>query len=395
MEENFKNESLDNIELTTDFVIKQLDLSFDKNADTEIFRLGHDSRLLNTERVADTINIIDSPDKLYPYFEGIEVSNADPLRRPIGDATFFTTAGIQHIETILFKENKLDKQSFIIVQPSIRNQFIDKTSEGCSTSFVDFCVADIRTTPQDYINLCNKYIDTVIQLGADPKLLGFNIEDSEDVWGSKEIKKTILTLSYNNIELGEAVYVHNYPVGQNERIAITDISFGIERLNWAFGENNVYFQEFKSFYPENISPEKKNEITRAIDCIRTATLVAGEGVESSHVNPGRVLRQLIKRFVKRNKEFNFSIDEMVSIANNYWQKWGFRPTVELSQIADILRIERDRSMNVLLMELLKEQGGPSLSIDVNQSFEEYISTIHKSFGPRVIELVNNIIKNHL
>lgn len=374
-----------------DFILKRFKLiSEDKN---ELLRLSPDSPFYNIEVDSDANEIISSPEQLYPFFESQNYLSSDPILRPENDATLFTTAGIQHIETKLHLEGKLVKESFIIAQPSVRTQYLDKAAEGTTTAFINFCVADIRTTPENFAKFTEQYIEMLVRLGANPGKLSFTIENSEDIWGDKKLDKTTFTILYNGIELGEGVYLHNYPINEKEKIEVADISFGVERLNWALGKSKIYLQEFEELYPKGeVSAEQKNVITAAIDCIRTASLLVSEGLKASHQNPGRSIRQLMKRFAVRNKDLSLSIKELVTKSNDYWQKWGFNSKVNESTVVEILTMENDRSMNVQLAKLLQERGGPILYMDVNQSFQSYTDRLRSSNTEKTVQLIDEIIK---
>lgn len=389
MTESIEYEPRGVIECDKNFIINHFKL-IDEDGDG-YFRLGPESSFYNREVKNVEDGSIQNPELLYSYFESQNHIEADPLIRPENDATLFTTAGIQHIETRHLQEKRLDRESFIISQPSIRTQYIDKVSEGTTTSFVNFCVAEIRTTPENFAKLTEQYINMLVSFGLNPTNLSFTIEDTEDIWGSKKLNKTTFTVLYDDKELGEGVYLHDYPVTVNELIPIADISFGIERLNWALGRYQVYLQEFENFYPADATSEQKNTITAIIDCIRTACLLVGEGLDASHKNPGRIIRQLSKRFVARNKLVSLPVKDLVSSSFSYWCKWGFKPNVSESRVVEILIKENDRSMNVLLASLLKERGGPTLYMDVNQDFQSYVVKLRASNPPEIVELINEII----
>lgn len=373
------------------FIIEQLGL-MTKESDQGLLELQPESPLFNIEVEKKNGEAIVTPEQLYSYFEDYPILEADPVTRPENNTTLFTTAGIQHIETILARERKLDKQSFVIAQPSVRSQYIDKTKEGTSTAFVNFCIADVHTSPHKFAVITQQYISMLIKQGAHPQELKFTIEDNEDRWGEKQLHKTTVTVLYNNIELGEGVYIHDYPITEDENIPITDISFGTERLNWGLRKSGTYFPGFEKFYTEAQSETEKNSITAAIDCIRTATLLAGEGIVAAHNNPGRILRQLSKRFAIRNKDIKLSIGELVTIANDYWKTWGFRPNKNIQTMTEELTVEHHRALNVRLATLLKARGGPALNMDVNQSLDSYFRTLHSSTTPKIQALLNEIIK---
>jgi len=176
-----------------------------------------------------------------------------------------------------------------VAQPVIRSQFMDKVKDGVSTSFVNFSIESIDANPTEFIELSNKFIKLVTNQGVNPEELRFCIEEMSDSWGNKKFRKTVLTLYFNNIELGECVYMHDYPVKEGKKIDIVDIGFGVERLNWGVNNKN-YLSDFDKFYTGDID---SNKITAVIDSIRTAVLIAGDGVMPSNHDHGYRIKTIV------------------------------------------------------------------------------------------------------
>src|SRR3989344_4094013 len=75
--------------------------------------------------------------------EYIPIIKPDKVLRSEGDTTIFTSAGIQHIETLEHDGIDLEGKKFTIKQPVVRSQFMDKIKEGYSTAFIDETVAQL------------------------------------------------------------------------------------------------------------------------------------------------------------------------------------------------------------------------------------------------------------
>ncbi len=371
--ENLKLKNPESIKCDKDFILRNLKLVADNESESKGF-LKLESDLLvdniNTQRLEKAP--LDNPEQLFRYFEGIKTVEPDQICRPKGDTTFFTSAGVQHIETILREKNDLEKEQFAITQPVIRSQFMDKVKDGTSTSFVNFSVESIASSPDEFVGLSDKLINLVVDRGVDPAELKFQIEDVTDRWGDRKFTKTVLTLYFKGIELGECVYIHDYPVKENEKISISDISFGVERFNWGIGSSKNYFPGFDKVYTEATD---SNKITSVIDCIRTAVLMAGEGISPSHRDPGYRLRQLSKRFTSRNQGINIDVTELIHSSYEYWKRWGFKPGVSEDDVMKIIKLENDRSYNVLFLSMLEKSGGPRIHIDVNQTTKNFLNQI--------------------
>jgi len=388
--ENFELKDIQNIECDNDFILKNLKLVDAKELGPNNFlklKPGALSGKIDAKYLEKTP--LDDSNGFLEHFENIKIIEPDKICRPKGDTTFFTVAGVQHIETILRRDGKLKKEQFMIAQPVIRSQFMDKVKDGTSTSFVNFSIESIDATPAEFIELSNKFIQLVVNQGVKPEELRLQVEELPDRWGDKKFNKTVLTFYFNNIELGECIYMHDYPVTENKKINIVDIGFGVERLNWGIGNNKNYLPGFDEFYTDKID---SNKVTALIDSIRTATLIAAEGVKSSNHDQGYRLRQLLKRFVSRNQETKFDISELVRVSYEYWGKWNFQPNINESDVVEIIKQEAERNWNSLFLSALEEGGGPHIYIDINQTTTDFLKQINVSLSKETREIVNEVIK---
>jgi hypothetical protein len=388
--EYFNPENIQRKKCDRDFVIKNLKLiPIEEDNQNIFFKLNSD--LLFTEIVLEHLKKIplNNPDSFLEYFDNIKLIEPDKVCRPKGDTTFFTTAGVQYIETFLKRDKKLKKEKFMVAQPVIRSQFMDKVKEGVSTSFINFSIESLDSNPDEFIELSKKFIQLVISQGIDVNKIKFQIEELPDQWGDRKFNKTVLTLYFNDIEIGECVYIHGYPVTESKKIDIIDIGFGVERLNWGIGNNKNYFSDFDKFYSNKFD---SNEVAASIDCIRTATLIAAEGVKPSNHDHGYRLRQLLKRFVIRNQKTKFDLSELVSISYDYWLKWGFKPVITKSQTLDIIKQEYERNWNNNFLSLLKEHGGFDIYVDINQPSEKFLKQVEISLPQEGKEIVKKLIE---
>ena len=392
--EKFESNIPERNKISRDFIVEGLNLVTDDKAESKGFLKLKSNPITEVETSENDIErkervLLDSPEKFGAYFEGIDIENPDKMCRPKGDTTYFTTAGVQRIETILREEGKLERRKFVIAQPSIRSQFMDKVKDGTSTSFVNLSVESIVSTPDEFIDLSNQLIKMVIDQGASRDGLEFKIEEVFDKWGDRKFTKTVLTIYFKETEVGECVYIHDYSSSKTEKVAVSDISFGVERLNWALGNSINYFPEFNDFYSETVD---SNKITSVIDCIRTAVLMAGEGIKPSHHDPGYRLRQLLKRFVSRNQIIDFDATKLARTAFAYWEKWGFKPSVPIDEVVEIINLENVRSYNVLILSMLEKEGGPRININVSQPTNRLLEQINRSLPKEIVSAINNIIK---
>ena len=384
--EDFQIKEKEIIVCDRDFILRNLKLIPSEQSESEDFlKLETDWAVDRAESEHSRIIAVENPEELFEYFDGIKTIKPDRVSRPKGDTTFFTSAGVQHIETIFRETGKLERESFVVAQPVIRSQFMDRVKEGTSTSFVNFSVGHIDSTPEEFLASCKALIKLIHGRGGDSKNLRFKIENTPDQWGRRKFTKTVFTVYVNSIEVGECVYMHDYPVVDDQKVNITDVGLGVERLNFALEPGGHFFPEFGVFYEK----AGEDDVVGLIDCVRTAVLIAREDIQPSNHDAGYRLRQLSRRFVSRNKNHGFDMVELVHIAYKYWEKWGSPATVGEEDVARIIQTENDRNYNALLLTLLKQEG-ESVYIEINQPTDKFLKQLRVSL-PKSKTLIDKII----
>ncbi len=377
-------------ELNKEYILRTLGLIRAESED--LFRLPSEALPKEEGDPVQGPHADSRPERFLQHFERIPALDADPICRPEGDATFFTSAGIQKIESLQRQEGEVKKGQFKVLQPCVRSQYMDRVVEGTSTAFVDFAVVSLRASASEYGEIAKEFISFLASEGIASSDLRFQADVSDDLWGRKKIKKTTLTIIVRGIEVGEVVYVHDYPVSEKESIALVDACIGVERFQWASGKTPQYFPGFEAIYQMGKDLQRSpDEIAAVIDCIRTSVLLAGEGVRSAHKDPGYRLRQFMKRYTERNKDIRLDVKTLMHIAMPYWQRWGFRPTVSEEEIVKTITMEHDRSYNVWLVKSVKDKGGPNIQVDVNMSTEAFLTKIKATFPKQLQEKIFAII----
>lgn len=348
---------------------------------------------LNTE--SENRSSFKFPETIQKFYPKIEIEKLDKITRPKGDTTLFTLGGIQHIETLIREKGNLEKKVFAIAQPSLRSQYMDKVEDGTSTAFISISIESIDTTPIEFIEACKNFIALMVGVGMDTNYMKFNIEDISDTWNDKELSQKAITIYYKNFEVGECVYIPDYPFIKDQKISVSDLSFSIERLHWALNkEDNYFFSDMKETYLENIDGVSSDKITSIIDCIRSAVLIASEGVKPAHKDPGFRLRQLIKRFVQRNQSVKIDINKLISLSYKYWEKWNHKSELSLEEITQLLVSEQDRSFNVFVLQELQKEIGKRIQMNVNQSTEDFIKQVNSSFSEENKKIMTEIINKY-
>lgn len=383
--ENHNSKYFEQINLNKDFIIRKLNLISEK--DGEMLKIDTSTDAVSIKDREGNVEGFNNIEDLSDYFKDIPRKESDRVSRPFKDSTFFTTAGIQHLETLIREKGGFEKEKFAIFQPVIRSQFIDKVSEGTSTSFVNFSIGITESTPNDFISICNEFIHMLEQRGIKVSDLRFNIESNHSSHGEKIFDNISVSVFFQNVELGECVYIYDYPVGENKKIPITDFGFGVERLNWAIKKDADYLPEFSEIYSKYKEIDK-NKLSSIFDAVRSMVLIAGDGVVPSGKDHGYRLRQFSKRFIDRNKALGLDIEKMVHLSFDEWNKWGNKASITKENVVKVIKTENDRNFNSLFLVKLKESKGKDIYIEINQSMEEFLAQMEFSIPS---ETINNIL----
>jgi hypothetical protein len=381
---NFEAGSRENDEVTEGFISSEMGL-VPADGSGKLYALDHRPTAVG-ERTREKGPI--APEDLFRHFPEAQRLEPEPLLRPAGDTTLFTTAGVQRIESLLREEGRLERQVFAVAQPVVRSQYMDKVRDGVSTSFVNFSVESVRATPSEFVSMCDRAVGMMVTLGLRPEDARFGVDRVPDRWGQRKFTKTVLTFFAGETEVGEGVFMHDYPVTDGERIAVADVCFGVERLGWALSGETGFFPGFDEFYGKAAD---SNRMTSVIDCIRTSTLMAGEGVTPAHRDPGYRVRQLSKRFVERNEGVGADAGALVRASDAYWREWGQQPKLDSEEVTRILGQENERSWNVLLLSRLEKLAGKRFAIEVNQPTESFLAQAGRSLPTGLAEELKKLM----
>ncbi|MBU1110526.1 hypothetical protein KKB83_02825 [Patescibacteria group bacterium] len=325
-----------------------------------------------------------SASELHRFFRNIKHIAPDKILRPAGDSTYFTSAGVQHVETILRETGDLNKTAFIIAQPVVRSQFLDKVRDGISTSFVNYSVEFVDSTPAEFIELCIDFIRLIVSQEKSLEDISIRIEESKGIWGKRKFSNIYFTVLYKGTELGECVYIYDFPVTEGRKIPISDICFGVERLNWALELSDYYIEGFDPYY--QLLPDS-NKMSAVIDSIKTATLLSGEGVVPSHKDPGYRLRQVMKRFLTRTRGMQIDMNDLIYRSYNFWKKWDVDFALSVDETIKVLEVDHERNYNVLFLETLDKVGGLKIYTNVSQSNKDFFDQIKHNIPKEMITRV--------
>ncbi len=338
-------------------------------------------------RFKDKKNIDNFPKQyIHEYFNDVPLISADNVIRTDNATTLFTCAGVQHIETMI-KNNEILKD-FCVYQPSIRTQFIGKTKEGVSTSFINFSSIIFDISNNEFLDKTKNYISLLNNYGYNNNDLLVRFEEKSNTWGTRKFNTYVASLYYNNFRMGECIFMKYFPINSNQVSNIMEVGFGVERMEWLSKKDNYYFSRYKEIYDEfkndNVSI---NQITTIIDSIRTSILITGNGIVPSNNNHGYRLRQLLKHFVFDNANISIPLNKIEQIAYDEWKSNTFVP---YSKICNIIEKEVERNEHAYLLDLLKKYNIKT-NIDITLPDNAFI----KSLKSRIYRENTSIILDKL
>lgn len=313
-------------------------------------------------------------DSIHNFFNKTELIAPDEIKRPKGDTTFFTTAGVQHIETMQNIGECIDNCAFSIYQPCIRSQYINDVKEGVSTSFINFSSVIMNGNEDDFISQTNSFVSILKSNNVSLDNLKFILEeDISSAWKDKKFNSNNLSIYVNDLEVGECLFINNFPLSEKKTTSLIEVGIGLERLDWALGNSKYYFPLFEKKYEEN-KDQNIDKIASLIDCIRTSTLIVSSGVIPSPNNHGYRARKLLKRFNESNNNL-LNSDELVSISYDYWKSKGAIPKLQKHIVQLIIGREIERLKQSKLLE-----GSKNKNYD-NTEVKNIVSQIlHKEKG---------------
>jgi len=265
----------------------------------------------------------------------------DDIKRPDGDTTFFTTAGVQHLETMNRGGASFENCAFSVYQPCVRSQYMKDVKEGTSTSFVNFSSVRLDGGEQDFIAQTNAFIGVLAANGVAPEDIRFILaENVPSTWQSKQFSSNNLTLCVNDVEIGESIWVKDFPLTDNKHTSLMEVGLGVERLDWALGHTPYYFPAFREVY-EAHKDHHPDEVCSLIDSLRTSTLIIGSGVVPTPKDHGYRARKLIKKFNDTNNGL-LDADRLVDISYDEWKAKGARHKLPKDAVQYIVKKEIER-----------------------------------------------------
>jgi len=271
---------------------------------------------------------------LSEFFRSKEFLVQDPISiiQNSGSTTVFTTAGIQILEDAVHREGPIPIDKIFVSQPVVRTQFIDSVCDGTSISFVNLSTVIANSTHEQHFNALSDWFSLFDILGFNKELFRFYHKETEPKWGSKIFKNGVIKIEYNNIQIGDAVYIYDIPQNTRQNLMISDIGFGLERLRWMLSTGE-YGDQFGI----------KGQYTPPTDIIRTLSLFAGSGLLPSNQGAGYRFRQISKKLNECYKEDVLIEKKIFSNFYHDWSLWTQLPT-HLDDALEVFLAENKRNL---------------------------------------------------
>lgn len=270
--------------------------------------------------------------------------------------TLFFSAGIQHLDDVIHKETEIPEKSFFVSQPVLRSQYLNSSKPASFTSFYNVCTLSCDVSFLEHLTLLKTWIEFLVEEGFDKDKIEALIISTNPKIGNRSYVNYPIKIYYAGLEVGDAVYIPSMPQDTRQNFSVSDIGFGLERLNY--------------------STFKKDEINSSLnDYLRTISLLALSGVEPGNKNHGYRFRMFSKKIVE-NLGLNFQL-LLKSIQNleGYFELWASVKDNPPEEAYRMILLECERNFNRLLLDYLISNYGLNVQIDINQPTNNFFTQL--------------------
>lgn len=244
-------------------------------------------------------------------------------------------AGLQIFEDVIESAASPPPAPLFVPQPVIRLNYFRAVGSipGTSTSFANLCTESARSSLSEFLRHFGIWLDLLRKLKI--PINDVTIVLSAERWRGGPFAGPCVVVEVAGTEIGDAVFIDEGVGNTCNLLPISDFSFGLERLVWVVNTGLPYYT-FIGALPDTALPENE----RAIDRVRTATLMCAAGVRPSSSGHGRHLRQVLADGVAQHA----AIDLAAGIAHAY-RYWGHfvTPIRGLTECRSILESEWTRA----------------------------------------------------
>lgn len=272
---------------------------------------------------------------------GFRMLNRRDLANPSSRETMFVGAGLQIFEEPIERNEQPPVGPLFVPQPVIRLNYwadVGKVA-GTSTSFVNLCTECARAAMPEFLHHLDLWLSLLHKLKI--KKGDITIVLSTKAWHGGPFAGQCIIVEVRGIEIGDAILIDEGTERVAHFLPIVDFSFGLERI---VSVVNCAFPYYVFIGPLPETSLQRNE--RAIDRVRTATLMCLSGTLPSSRGHGRHLRRAVADGMSQHAQIDFA--GAVAHAHRYWSHF-VRPLRELTECRLILESEwaRARTIGVL------------------------------------------------
>ena len=291
--------------------------------------------------------------------------------------TLFVVSGVQILDPIIHDNAEIVDQKIFIAQPVIRTQFLPQVQEGSLTSFVNLTANSVNKSYEEHVGTINKWLLILENLGFSREKFSAQVSRNKNLWDRRRFENDFMGIYYNSIEIGEASYIEKMPQDNRPPISISDVGFGVERMNFS-----LCGKTFDDYY-------KKELPIKIIDSSRTLALLAGSGAKPGNNGQGYRVRLFSKNFVRENMNVGAKAADIFKLAYKQWSRWTKLP-LSMQETLDILLPEYDRNFNREILDFL-HVNQVKIELDINQSTDDFVIQLIKT-GSVDKKLIDNIYK---
>jgi len=327
----------------------------------------------------ESSRLLDNPHFLYEYFKekGYKTSEPKPIVNSNG-TTLFISSGVQILENVFQNEDQIPQEHIFVAQPVFRTQYIEFVDEGISTSFINVSIESINKTTADHFQNLQNLLNFFDALGLRKNDYHFEIDHKDSKWGDKKHRQQRIKIYYQGLEIGDALFIENFPQNSRDYLQISDIGFGLERLKWVLRGG--------SYWEQITSGACTDYTSKTIDFTRTLSLLAGSGVVPHFKAHGYRFRLLSKRLTEEciREKRRQDLDILADSFYDQWSNWT-RFTTPKEEAINLIRRERVRNFNAELISRLKEFYY-DVDVDISKPTEEVVMLLRgTSANPKHVQ----------
>lgn len=284
--------------------------------------------------------------------------NRSDLANPSRRATRFVGAGLQVFEDALERGVALPPEPLFVPQPVIRLNYWPTVGvrAATSTSFINLCTEHAHSSLMGFLRHLDLWLILLDRLAIPRHETSVFV--GPERWRGGPFSGPSLSVEVRGLEIGDAVFIDEVASGAGSYLPIADFSFGLERIVAAVNPGLPYYV-FLGPLPESALPENE----RAIDRVRTATLIAMAGVAPSSRGHGRHLRRAVADAFGQGPTLNLA--EIAAHAYCYWSS-VFAPSEALSDCQVLLEAERSRAKAQKITRLCRTSASRIGSLSADQ-----------------------------